>query len=132
MNQHDDIDDARATLIDQRISQAFDFLADVIDDPDVLETIPDGATLAFRDVAIRRYRFRLTAYRPPGSGEGWMARVTGYTRSGSRNGAKARPVENGPHPPHGIGVPDIQTRETAMAALDALEAALRDLVRIPA
>ncbi|MBA2598794.1 MAG: hypothetical protein H0V00_19405 [Chloroflexia bacterium] len=132
MNQDDDIDEARAALIDQRIGQTFDFLSDVIDDPKLLEAIPDGSKLAFRDITIRRYQFRLTASRPRDPAERWTARVTGYTKPGARHGTNAGAVENPMHPPHGIPLPEAQTGATAPAALDALEAELRGLVRIPA
>lgn len=131
MSQHDDIDDARAALIDQRIGQAFDFLADVIEDARLLDVVPDGSRLAFRDVAIGEFRFRLAAYQAPDAGDGWSALVTGCHSASSEDGPKA-------HLPAATSLPRatepvaFATGKTAVLALDALEAELRTLVTIPA
>lgn len=132
MSQHDDIDDARAALIDQRIGQLFDFLGDVIDDPLLLDAIPSGSTLAFRDVEIRGFRFRLTAYQAPGARDQWSALVTGYTKAGFGNEPETQPVENHTNPPPVTRLPGVQTGKTAKSAMDALEGELRGLVTIPA
>ena len=41
MSDSDDIDDAQATQIDQRLGQAFAFVRDMVDAPAVLDEIPD-------------------------------------------------------------------------------------------
>jgi hypothetical protein len=131
MSQHDDIDDARAALIDQRIGQSFEFLGDVIEDPRLLDAIPDGSRLAFRDVTIRGVRFRLTAYQAPERRDRWGALVTGYSRAESRNGDSGHSAgDHARFAPAG-SLPDIQLGKTARPALDALEAELRALVTTP-
>lgn len=131
MNQYDDIDDARAALIDHRIGQSFEFLGDIIADPRLLDAIPDGSRLAFRDVAIGPFRFRLTAYRPPDARDCWHALVTGRHDADSQDES-----ETPPNPPligrSGAAQPVVATGKTATSALDALEAELRALVTIPA
>lgn len=55
MSYSDDIDDAQAALIDRRIGQAFAFVKDVIDNPQLLDEIPDGSELGFADVPENTY-----------------------------------------------------------------------------
>lgn len=121
MSQYDDIDDARAELIDQRIGQSFDFLGDLIDDPRLLDAIPDGSRLAFRDVVLGGFLVRLTAYRPPDARDQWTALVTGGRGADSRD-----QTESAPKP--GASA----TGKTAALALDALESDLRSLLTLPA
>jgi hypothetical protein len=132
MSHRDDIDEARATLIDHRIDQSFEVLGDLIAEPRLLDAIPDGSKLAFRDVSIRGDQFRLAAFQEPEAGGHWGALVTGYTQVESQDGAstcsamdrgKSAPVDN---------LPDIQFRKSAQSAVDALEAELRALITIPA
>jgi hypothetical protein len=132
MSQHDDMDETRAALIDHRIGQSFEFLGDVIAEPRLLDAIPDGSKLAFRDVTICGDQFRLTAFQAPEAGGHWGALVTGHTQVESQVGTstcsakdrvKSAPVDD---------LPDIQFRKSAQSALDALEAELRTLITIPA
>jgi hypothetical protein len=100
----------QAAMIDQRLGQAFAFLRDVLDNPGVLEEIPDGAMLRHRDVVLPEtgVYVRLTAYRTEGAPH-WSATVTGI----SVNGA------------HAPALPVIQVGGTTPeAAFDALETAL--------
>jgi hypothetical protein len=131
MNEQDDSDEAQAAVIDQRIGQGFAFLRDVIDDPTVVEAIPTGASLRFRDVAIAqgqvRVQVRLTAYRAP-EDRRWGARVTGFT-SEFVPWASAF-VDRLARDSAGFAVD--ATRGTAEAALDALEAELRDAAQVEA
>lgn len=71
------IDPDRAALITKRMAQAFAFARDVIDAPRLLEDIPDGATLLFRDVEFQGEQVRLTAHSSPDRPGWWTARVTG-------------------------------------------------------
>lgn len=121
MSQHDDIDDAQAALIDKRIGYAFDFIGDVIDDPRLLDAIPDGSRLAFRDVVLGGFSFRLTAYLPPEARDRWSALVTGHCSIGSQDEAEMAPTPSA-----------FTTGKTAVSALDVLEAELRMLMTIPA
>lgn len=121
MSRYDDIDDARAALIDQRIGQSFEFLGDVIDDPRLLDAIPDGSRLAFRDVALGGFSFRLTADQHPDTRDRWIALVTGRHGAGSEGETESSRK------------PDASaTGKTAALALDALELELREFLTIPA
>jgi hypothetical protein len=123
----DGIDDVQAALIDQRIGQAFAFVHDVIAAPGILEEIPDGSELVFRDVAFRGVSLRLTAHLSGLRPHHWTARVTGpapvatesqrwtpRTDVGAKGGKWSTPAT---YP---------EQAATPQAALDALEAKLRD------
>jgi hypothetical protein len=102
MNEHDDdIDDHRAKTIDQRIRQSFAFAQDVVENPSILEEIPDGSTLAFLDTETAGSHVRLTASRRANIDAKWTARAT-----------------SGSHRDSGF----VETGETAEAALNALAA----------
>jgi hypothetical protein len=123
MSTHD-IDDATAAQIDQRLGQAFDFLRDVIDDPDILENLPDGSQLAFRDEEIDGYHLRLTAACRVNTDREWTARVTGL----------AEIPEASPEPHLHLALDAVGTGETAEAAFDALVARIygvREVVSEP-
>jgi hypothetical protein len=76
MSDHD-IDPARAALIDRRIAQTFAFLRDVIEEPQLLEDIPEGSELRFRDVVWHQTEVRLTAHPSKDYPGYWTARITG-------------------------------------------------------
>jgi hypothetical protein len=78
MSVQRDIDDEQAAVIDQRIGQGFAFLRDVLASPAILDEIPSGSTLAYRDVAMGQGEVRLTAFRAPDSA-GWGVRVSGQS-----------------------------------------------------
>jgi hypothetical protein len=111
------IDDATALLIEQRIDQAFAFMYDVIDDPDVLEEIPDGSRLEFRDIDCQGIRLRLTAYPSPDRAGWWIARITGPAEIAAAARSLASKWESPPTSPAG--------GPTAEAALDTLAEKLR-------
>ena len=105
-----DITPEQAAMIDQRLGQAFAFLRDVLNHPDILEEIPDGATLRHRDVVLPEsgLQVRLTAYRTQGTPH-WSATVTGISAN-----AAHKPV-----------LPVMQASgATPEAAFDVLEAEL--------
>lgn len=78
MNVNDrGIDPARVVTIETRIDQAFAFAQDVIECPELLDDIPDGATLYFRDVVYEGITLRLTAHPNQSRPGWWTARVTG-------------------------------------------------------
>jgi len=88
MADHDNgIDEARAATITANIERAFGFVADVIDNPRILDLIPDGSSLAIREAWIGRLHLRLTAYRPTESSR-WGARVTGIVDGRAGPGAE--------------------------------------------
>jgi hypothetical protein len=64
MSDNDDIDSARAAQITLRIGQAFEFVGHAIDDPRMIEEIPSGSVLMFRDVVIGDTELHLAAYAP--------------------------------------------------------------------
>lgn len=107
MTDNYDIDPKRAAEIERRMSQAFNFLRDVIDAPETLEQIPDGSTLRFHDIVADGRQLHLTAAQRAKIDPKWTARVTGPTLQGD-----AQP----PYPQA------VETGETAEAALGALAA----------
>jgi hypothetical protein len=120
MRNHDDMDPARAALIDKRLAQAFAFARDVIDEPETLEEIPDGATLLFRDVVWQGRRLRAGW---------WVSRVTGPAQLAAKSRQWVRPIET--RTPAAGGkwsspAPYPESGPSAEAALDALEEKLRD------
>lgn len=108
-------------MIDHRLDQAFAFIRDVIDDPVILEEIPDGSQLRFLDVTIGEVVVRLTAYPEAGPSWSWTARITGPARwaAEGRKPVNVLPGATGvtrkgsaAHPAHG------HTAEEALAALE--------------
>ena len=85
MAGHDDIDEARAATITANIDRAFAFVADAIDDPRLLDLIPDGSKLVIREVWIDSRYLRLAAFLPKEGAE-WGARVTGRVGEVDRAG----------------------------------------------
>lgn len=128
MNDHS-IDPERAARISKRMAQAFAFARDVIDAPRLLEEIPDGSTLLFRDVEFRGEQVRLTAHPEPDRAGWWTARVTGPAELATESRRWIPPVET-----RGRGMGGTWTSPptfpehgaTAKGALDALEEKLRE------
>ncbi len=77
MNDPHAIDDERAAQITERIGETFDFMRDVLDDPSILEEIPDGAEIELRNVTIGEHEYHIVAYRSESNPERWIARTTG-------------------------------------------------------
>jgi hypothetical protein len=118
VSDQDDIDPERAALISKRISQSFNFVRDVIDDPRTLEVVPSGSQLIFRDVEIPGRQLRLVAYRLPEPAARWAARLTGATKTGGDTG-------------HGFMIPaSIESDISAEAALDAFAALIEAIVTL--
>jgi hypothetical protein len=90
MKNSNTFSDAEVTQIDQRIGQSFAFMRDVLDDPSLLDEIPSGSTLAFRDIVLLRDYVRLTVFRPATSTADWRVfHVRGtlfHGNSASRHG----------------------------------------------
>ncbi len=110
------------------IGRAFDFLADVHEEPGVLARLPDGATLAFREIDVLGHVYRLTAARAAGAE--WVAAISGYSLTA---GAQlfSRPVVDGRSTIHDqatIVRTFRATGDTAEAALDALAAELKKAI----
>ena len=122
----DELSDERIATIELRLDQAFAFCRDVLENPALLEEIPDGSTLRFSDVIIEDAVFHLTAYPDTGPNWMWTAKVTGPAdkivnwreRAGaSRFGTEETRGSAAAHSAHG---------HTAEDALSALETTLRD------
>ena len=117
----------RAELITKRMAQAFAFARDVIDAPVLLEEIPDGATLRFRDIEFRGEQMRLTAHPSPDRPGWWAARVTGPATIAAASRRWEPPIET-----RGMGgkwsSPPLfpESGPTAKDALDALEEKLHE------
>ena len=127
MTDPDDITPAQAARIEKRIGQTFEFVRDMIDDPRSLEEIPNGSSLMFRDVMIQQTRVRLTAYPANDQTGHWVARVTGPAHMAAEGRNLRPPVETvGIAGKWGSPPTSPERGETAAAALDALEAKLRD------
>jgi hypothetical protein len=103
----------RAAQITKRIGETFDFARDVLDDPSILEEIPDGAEIELRQVVISGQTYNIVAYRSEAGPERWIARTTG--RAGSDN-----------HRDRHFSVSiQLHSSVSAEAAMDGVEAALR-------
>jgi hypothetical protein len=123
MNRRPDSDETRPALINQRIGQGFAFLRDVLINPSLVEKIPSGATLRHRDVALDQAHIdvHLTAYQAPAMAS-WTALVTGVDGS-------TPPVLRRSWPLNHWGWKHVTldaAGETVVAALDSLEAKLRN------
>ena len=112
MSDRRNIDPEEAAEVTRRIGQAFDFAQDMIDDPSVLQQIPDGSTLRFGGVDVAGVHVRLTASRRSGIDQVWTARVTGCS------GPEAPSSE--PRGAHHLDLEAVETGDTAEAALEAL------------
>jgi hypothetical protein len=69
----------QAAQITERIGETFDFVRDVLNDPTILEDIPDGANLDLRNVTIQDHIYHIVAYPAAGGTNRWIARTTGAT-----------------------------------------------------
>jgi hypothetical protein len=120
MTDRRDIDPEQAAQITERIGQTFNFVRDAIANPRMLEEIPSGSMLRFRDVFSEGQRIRLTAFLPKQPGAQWDARVTGTVLET----IPERSAEAERQPPliHLERYPSVVGYETAEAALDALAA----------
>ena len=79
MSKFTGIDDKRAAQITERIGETFAFMHDVLDDPAILDAIPDGAEIELRNVTIGEHAYRIVAFRSETHPEHWLARTTGRT-----------------------------------------------------
>ncbi|MDQ3226420.1 MAG: hypothetical protein M3Q50_07305 [Chloroflexota bacterium] len=121
-----DVDRAQAAQITERIGQTFDFVRDAIDDPRILALIPSGSTVMFRDGMHQGRQIRLIAYRPKQPSARWGAEVSEAALSAVADSSQipeTEPLRRGRR------WPCVEGYLTAAAALDALEAKLRDAER---
>ena len=72
-----ELHDEQMAQVDRNLALGFDFLHDVLRDPELTDDIPSGSTLSFRSCRLRPgVELRLTAFRAPRSRR-WGVRVTG-------------------------------------------------------
>ena len=113
MNDRNAIDPERAAQITERIGETFAFMRDVLDEPAILEEIPDGAEIEIRQVTISGQVYRIVAYRSESGPERWIARTTGQMSPDHIRG-------------HEFSVSiRLSSTVSAEAAMDGVEAALR-------
>lgn len=118
MTKQHRIDPVEVARISRDIQDTLGFIEDVIDDPSSVHQVPSGSTLVFRTIQVLDDSFRLIAFRPSGSDDEWLSRVTSRISPGY--GANGVPHQES-------GVSDVVMRgRTANDALDALEAALQE------
>lgn len=84
MSNNYGFDPTQTALISERIGHAFDFGADVLRNPQILDDIPDGAEITFRSVAVQQHVYHVIAYLAEREPDRWMARTTGRTELGAR------------------------------------------------
>lgn len=113
MSDHNAIDDTRAAQITERIGETFAFLHDVLDDPAILEEIPNEAEIDLRNVTIGEQAYHIVAYRSESDPERWIARTTG------------RPTLDLAHDRPFWASIRISSAVSADAAMNGVEAALR-------
>ncbi|MGH8010683.1 MAG: hypothetical protein ACREQ3_27130 [Candidatus Binatia bacterium] len=82
MSDSNGIGREKSAQITERIGETFDFARDVLNDPTILEEIPDGAEIGLRNVTIQEQIYHIVAYRPEGESNRWVARTTGRTNPG--------------------------------------------------
>ena len=113
MRERNAIDDKRAAQITERIGETFAFMRDVLDDPAILEEIPDGAEIELRNVTIGEHGYHIVAYRAESNPERWLARTTGRTN-----------LDLAPHRRFWVSV-RLLSGVSAEAAMNSVESALR-------
>jgi hypothetical protein len=74
-----DLSDDQAAEVDQGIERFGEFMRDVLQQPKIVNDIPDGSTLSLHRLNLPQYSqpVRLTAFRPKHA-ERWSVRVTGF------------------------------------------------------
>jgi hypothetical protein len=133
MSDYNYNDEERNARIDKQFDEIYRFYRDLIDDPWVLSVIPDGSELRHRTIEVDDRRVQLTTHRPSESDEPWTVRVTSWDSRGSldedRLAIEAGRKESIPAPAPARPIEDeyelVRTAETADAAIDALEHAIR-------
>ncbi len=113
MNDPHAVDDERAAQISERIGETFDFMRDVLDDPSILEEIPDGAQIELRNVVIGEQVYHIVAFRSENNPDRWVARTTGRANLGKI------------HDHHFWVSIRLYSGVSAEAAMDSVESALR-------
>ena len=117
MSRQRHLDPEQIAKINERIRETFDFARDVIDDPTILEEIPDGAELDTRHVIIDPHVYHIVAFRSDRDPDIWVARTTGRS-----NGDESAAASSSMLIRHESDI-------SAKAAMDSVESALQAAVR---
>lgn len=121
------ISPSQAAQIEERIGQTFEFVKDVLETPEILEEIPDGAVLYTRTVDWRGECLHLVAHLAEGEPERWVARVTAPAHIARTSQHWTSPVdEQGKGGKWGSPPTFPEQGRSAEAALDALQEKLHD------
>jgi hypothetical protein len=121
------ISPSQAAQITERIGHTFDFVRDVLETPEILDEIPDGAVLYTRAVDWRGECLHLVAHRVEGKAGDWVARVTAPAHIARTSQRWMAPIESrGTASRWGSPPTFPEQGPTAEAALDALEEKLHD------
>jgi hypothetical protein len=121
------ISPSQVAQITERIGHTFDFVRDVLETPEILEEIPDGAVLYTRAVNWRGECLHLVAHRAEGETSNWVARVTAPAHIARTSQRWMAPIESrGMAGKWGSPPTFPEQGPTAEAALDALEEKLHD------
>jgi hypothetical protein len=122
----DELTEGQVATIERRLDQAFAFFRDVLENPELLEEIPDGSTLRFSEVMIGDVTFQLTAYPDIGPNWVWTAKVTGPADKVVMGRERADASRFGTEETRGSTSTPIGHGHTAEDALSALEDKLRN------
>lgn len=113
MNRRNTFDPERIAQINERIRETFDFARDVIDDPTILDDMPDVADIDLRNVTVDSHTYHIVAYRSKSDPDRWVARTTGRTNVGKHRDRH-----------FWISI-RLESNVSAEAAMDTVESALR-------
>jgi hypothetical protein len=125
----DELTEEHVATIERRLDQAIAFFRDVLENPALLEEIPDGSTLRFSDAVIEDVAFRLTAYPDAGPNWAWTAKVTGPADKVAIGRERADASCLGTKETGDSTSTQVGHGHTAEEALSALEEKLRDASR---
>lgn len=110
-------------MIELRIEQGFTFLQDVLENPAIVEVVPEGSEFRFQEVVAGATNFHLVAFRPQNAPEDpWVARVIKPAEYASEHRNVARPEDVPGAGGNPVTRPEVG--DTAEAALEALAAKL--------
>ena len=117
MSRHRHLEPEQIAQINERIRETFDFARDVIDDPTILEAIPDGAEIDTPHVIIDTHVYHIVAFRSDRDPDIWVARTTGRSNGDESAGGPSSMLIR------------LESDISAKAAMDSVESALQAAVR---
>lgn len=127
MNRQQGIDPAQVPQITERIGQAFDFVHDVLEAPEILDEIPDGAMLFAREIVWRGEVLHLIAHPAKDDSTRWVSRITAPARIARTSRRWIPPIDTfGKGGEWGSPPTFPECGASAEAALHAFEEKLRD------